>query len=221
MALVYNKVETTTTTRQVTVGGQVVDVEVPGPGQTDLCMALVAIEGDLAVNADGITVAPDSPLAGGAVNISAEIENVGLQAAENIAVDFYMGDPASGGGQIGHRQTIVGPLAPGSKATASVTDIPVPPAAYDVRVVVDPDLSFQDRDRTNNTANVSPIQAGPERRLDELAGRRAIQAGRHDEHSEYGFNIRCRYTCRAQEKRRQRHSAPSDDIDLTGRWGNR
>ena len=60
IVIVYNKVETIMTTKQVEIGGAMMDVEVPVAGKTDLCAVRIPIEGDLAVSADitGIIVDP-------------------------------------------------------------------------------------------------------------------------------------------------------------------
>lgn len=158
IAIVYNRVETITTIRQVQVGGEMVDVQVPGAGNTDLCMATISIDGDLSVNADAISITPAEITLGGTLNISAIVSNVGLKGAENIPVEFYYGDPANDGVLIGSSQTIIGPFAPGSFATVSIINWPVPDVPdgnKDIYVVVDPDLGYEDRDRGNNVAHVS------------------------------------------------------------------
>ena len=158
IAIAYNRVETITTTRQVDVGGNLVDVDVPGAGKTDLCMATVSIEGDLSVSSEAISLTPTEISLGGALTITTTVSNIGLKGAESVAVEFYYGDPANGGLLIGSRQTIAGPIAPGGSATVSASgwQVPeVPDSGKDIYVVVDPDLGYEDRDRSNNTAHIS------------------------------------------------------------------
>lgn len=158
LMIVYNKVETLSEIRQVDVNGTLIDVEVPRAGRTDLCAAKVSIDGDLAVSADSISHAPEEIVPGGTIGITATIENEGIKGAENIAVDFYYGDPAADGELIGSRQTIVGPLAAGDSVQVTVSDWQIPDQPdgnKDIHVVVDPDLSYEDKDRGNNTAHIS------------------------------------------------------------------
>ena len=158
LAVVYNSVETIMTTRQVDVGGTLVEVEVPEAGKTDLCMVIIPIEGDLAVFAENISFTPENIALGDNLDISATVSNIGLKGAENIAVEFYYGDPGDGGELIGSRQTISGPIASGESAVVSITDWPAPEtpdADKEIYVVVDPDLACEDSDRGNNVAHIS------------------------------------------------------------------
>jgi hypothetical protein len=158
LAVVYNRTEMIMTTRQVNVGGRLVDIEVPEAGTTDLCMAMIPIEGDLAVNEDAICVTPEEITSGGTLSITATISNIGLKGAENIPVAFYYGAPAEGGSLIASSQIMQGPIASGSNTDVSVNEWQVPEkpdSNKDIYVVVDPDLSYPDRDRSNNVAHVS------------------------------------------------------------------
>ena len=158
VAVAYNRVETVMTSKQVEVGsGKLLEVDVPKAGQTDLCMAVVPIQGNLSVYAEGITVAPAQIVVGGYADFTAIIRNEGLKAAENIAVEFYYGDPANGGSLIGYRQILTEPIVPGSSASVSVNGwlIPEnPDANREIYVSVDPNMDFEDRDRGNNIAHL-------------------------------------------------------------------
>ncbi|MGD9974380.1 MAG: DUF1566 domain-containing protein [Desulfatirhabdiaceae bacterium] len=160
VAVVYNSVEMTSEIRQVDVNGKPVDITVPVPGQTDLRMASVELTGDMAVASDSLVFSPTGFAQGDSVAVSATIENAGLTVQENIPVAFYYGDPASGGAEIGTRVTIAGPLAPGADASATAYwQIPKPAdVTKQVYVVVDPDISLDDRDRGNNGASVVAFQ---------------------------------------------------------------
>jgi hypothetical protein len=154
MAAVFNKVTTQTETRQVTVGGEILNVQVPVPGPTDLCMAIVDIEGDLKVAENSLQV---SSAGSRSVNLAATVENIGLNPRQNIAVNFYYGDPSSNGTLIGSG-SIASPLPAGESAPVSVTGWAIPDnpdSSKAIFVVVDPSLALQDRDRANNTVSLS------------------------------------------------------------------
>ena len=73
-------------------------------------------------------------------------------------MEFYYGNPAETGTLIGERQIIAGQIASGSNAQVTVTGWAVPEspdAGKNIYVVADPDLSYEDRNRSNNTANFS------------------------------------------------------------------
>jgi hypothetical protein len=159
VAVVYNRVATVMTPRDVEVGGKTVTLNVPGPGATDLCMSAFALEEDPAVRAKGLTVSPSVITPGASLTFNAVVVNNGLKPAQDIAVDFYYGDPAADGVQIGQRQTIAGPLASGEEAMVSVAwTAPQTPEAKDIYIVVDPALSIEDRDRTNNATHIAVFQ---------------------------------------------------------------
>jgi hypothetical protein len=100
-----------------------------------------------------ITFAPDSPMEGGTVTITAKVRNYSLVGAYNVKVRFYRGDPDQGGVQIGSDQTIP-QLNPMSSATVSVQ---FNTAGYggqtlNIYAVIDPDNSIVEMHEDNNKA---------------------------------------------------------------------
>ena len=105
---------------------------------------------DLAVQPDSLVFEPGNPAPGARATIKATIKNSGDLPAQNLVVSFYDGEPNGGGVLIG-QTTITGPLVAGGSQEVSVAwDVPADPNAHRVFVVVDPELSFEDRDRSNN-----------------------------------------------------------------------
>ena len=137
-----------------TVSGQVYQAV----GDTDLYSADLQVAHGLAIPAGGLSVQQGNVVPGGTATVCAQVNNTGLFAESNIEVDYYDGNPANGGQQIGSA-TIAGPLAPGDSATAQFTwTVPAGNATHDVYVVasdanatseavylpvVQPDLSLQ------------------------------------------------------------------------------
>ncbi len=155
LALLFNRVAMVTETRQLALGDETVEIEVPLSGTVDLCMATVPVEGDISVDGEDMTFAPETLVPGEIMTIGATVTNNGLKAAQNISVDFYYGDPAGDGVLIGSGQTIAGPLAAGDTSTASV-EWTIPDAVDPekaIYVLVDAGMTVEDNNRTNNSAH--------------------------------------------------------------------
>ena len=154
LVISYLKTQTLREDMEIELNGQVHVVEnVPQPGRTDLYVLKHTLGHDLAVNPDSLVFEPGNPAPGTQANIKAIIENRGDLPAQNVLVSFYDGEPNGGGVLIG-QTTIIGPLVGGGSQEASVTwDVSVDPNARRVFVVVDPELSFEDRDRSNNSGS--------------------------------------------------------------------
>lgn len=75
--------------------------------------------------------------------------NAGEVAAQNVAVRFYLGDPARGGTQIGATATIAEVL-PQQMATANILWTPPTAGAYSIYAVVDPDNLITESSEENN-----------------------------------------------------------------------
>ena len=116
----------TTETQQIDVDGNIVDVELPIEQSTDLCSSVLTIEGNLAVACDKINTTPSILMPGEYVDFSLDIANIGLSVSENTTVDFYYGDPAAGGEQIGEKVVLTDPLVPGDRATVALKAWQVP-----------------------------------------------------------------------------------------------
>ncbi len=153
ITIVYNQVEVLSSVRQVNTGSNILDIDAPEAGRTDLCMSEVTIIGDLAVKEDSIAVTPSPIEKDGLASIHAIIDNSGLTAAENIKVNCYFGDPSDDGDLIG-TVTIPGPVPAGTSADVTFSDWTVPlqiDPGKELWVVADPLLEQNDSNRANNT----------------------------------------------------------------------
>ena len=90
------------------------------------------------------------------VTISSQIFNMGNQAASDVAVRFWQGQPGLGT-QLGSDQlvTLVPPRYQGSLPTAAVTWATVASDAYDLYVQVDPDNRISESVKGNNTISAT------------------------------------------------------------------
>ena len=126
---------------------------VPKPGRTDLYVLYYSLGEDLAVRPGSIGVDPANPAPGTTASIHATIENLGDLPAEDIQVAAYDGDPDMGGTLIA--QTSIGELMAGGSEVVSIPwGVPSDLDAHRIYVVVDPQLNFDDRDRSNNNDSV-------------------------------------------------------------------
>ncbi len=84
--------------------------------------------------------------------LTTRIANSGnlIQSTSSIVVRFYNGDPQTSGVQIGADQNVT-LSGCGDNSTVSVQWSNVPPGAYDVYVVADPDNLISETDNNNNT----------------------------------------------------------------------
>jgi Calx-beta domain/CARDB len=134
------------------------EVSIPTPGTTDLYMLSHIIAGDLAVKPNTLEVSPANPRPGELTTLSAAVVNQGDTAVSNIPVNFYQGNPSSGGILIG--TTIVSAtLAPGDTRQISIPWTPTSTGGpLSIYVVVDPAQTFDDVNRANNVANKQVIK---------------------------------------------------------------
>jgi hypothetical protein len=108
---------------------------------------------DLAVTESDIDFDPTTPFEGQLVTISAVIHNLGSTDGYPVLVDFYDGDPLSGGTQIGTTQQIPHILVEGENATANVVwDTTGEAGSHDIYVVVDEDTIIIETSEMNNKA---------------------------------------------------------------------
>ena len=147
----YLKTQTLREDVEIEIDGEARVIEnVPKPGRTDLYVLRHALGHDLAVASGSTSFDPGNPARGTQAQIKANIENRGDLPAQNVKVSVYDGDPNDGAAVIGVT-TIVGPLVAGGSTSVTVSwDVPDDPNGHRVFVVVDPDLAFDDRDRSNN-----------------------------------------------------------------------
>jgi subtilase family serine protease/Tol biopolymer transport system component len=109
---------------------------------------------DLVLSPGAIAFSPPFPRQGEPVTITAQVTNVGEQAASNVRVRFFNGDPAAGGVQVGADQLLA--LMPGGgQATAQVALDAMASGTARIHVQVDPDSEVAESDEANNSASRS------------------------------------------------------------------
>ena len=106
-----------------------------------------------------ISLSKPMPREGEDVTVTALVANNGFEDASNVIVRFYLGDPATGGVQIGTDQ-IIPLIALGSSAQASITQNFTGSGAKTVYAVVDPD-NHHLRDQSRTTTKPPPGSGSP------------------------------------------------------------
>jgi protocatechuate 3,4-dioxygenase beta subunit len=115
---------------------------------------------DLTTSSNDISFSNPNPKEGDNVDISTIIRNVGKENASNVNVSFYVGNPSSGGVQIGTTQN-VGDILVGQTKTAKVTwDTTGYDGNREIYVVCDSTNSINEVNENNNTAS-KPIYVHP------------------------------------------------------------
>jgi Ig-like domain-containing protein/carboxypeptidase family protein/CARDB protein len=131
---------------------------IPSPGTTDLAVLSHVVGGDLAIKGSSLFVSPGNPRVGELTILSTTVLNRGDVAAKDITVNFYLGNPTTGGSVIGTK-TITTTLAPGEEINVSVPWTPEATIMSSALfVVVDPNQLQNDIDRSNNAATKSIIK---------------------------------------------------------------
>lgn len=159
LVIAYLKTQTLRTGMDVEIEGQIHYLEnVPQPGRTDLYVLQHTLANDLAVVSESLVVEPANPAPGMTATIRATVENRGDLALQDVEVVFYDGDPSGGGVIIVARQVIPGTLIAGGKQDVSVSwKVPAKENSHEVFVAVDPSLTIEDRDRSNNELSVRTV----------------------------------------------------------------
>lgn len=122
------------------------------PYETALAVrALTMVQPNLNVTAADITFDPAQPISDEAVTLSAQIRNNGFDAAENVVVRFFQGDPANGGTQIGSDLSIAS-LNAGASATVQAANTWTDQGEYPIYVVADPDNAIAEMNESDNVA---------------------------------------------------------------------
>lgn len=155
LVIAYLKTQILREPIETEINGQIyVFEDVPQTGRTDLCVLRHALGYDPAVDPDAVVLTPANPAPGSLVNVAVTVENRGDLPLESLPVDLYDGDPGSGGIFI-NEAILAGPLAGGHAAEITIScelgggDMP-----HHLFVVLDPDMTIDDRNRSNNTASV-------------------------------------------------------------------
>jgi subtilase family serine protease/fibronectin type 3 domain-containing protein len=128
-------------------------------------LALKASNADLAITSGGILFEPAQPLEGDTLLIKAVIQNVGSVAADQVLVEFYDGDPDSGGITIGeYTIPVLDPGAVDTVSTEYVTDGNA--GRHFIHVLVDPyDNIFENSEENNHAVRMVRVIGGPDLEL--------------------------------------------------------
>lgn len=88
--------------------------------------------------------------------VNAEVHNVGDLDANDVLVEVYNGDPASGGTIIG--TDTISLISAGGSETATVSWLPLAPSGiHHIYVIVDPENTIDEYDEDNNQANTTIV----------------------------------------------------------------
>jgi uncharacterized repeat protein (TIGR01451 family) len=111
---------------------------------------------DLSITSADITFTPAVPTPGQSVTMTAIVRNTGETAAGNVTVEFYDGDPLSGGVLIGN--ATVPSIAAGGFAGIQLTTEFIA-GNHSIHIVTDSSNSIAESNETNNTAT-NVLQVG-------------------------------------------------------------
>ncbi|PDV97118.1 hypothetical protein A9Q02_19220 [Candidatus Chloroploca asiatica] len=127
---------------------------VPRDGGTDLIALRHALERNLTLAADGLSVSATHPDPATTVQFMVVVSNTGDLAVHPVEVALYAGDPEDGGTELG-RQQLAEPLAAGVTATVRF-DYRVPSSGgrQTFFAVVDPANRITEGDETDNQASL-------------------------------------------------------------------
>ncbi|MDD2893354.1 MAG: CARDB domain-containing protein, partial [Halothiobacillaceae bacterium] len=107
---------------------------------------------DLAISSGDVRFSPPFPRAGETLTITAQVANLGEQAATNVVVRAFDGNPASGGTQIGTDQTIANIAGHGSSVVSFSLNLTAISNTRPIVIQVDPANLILERNKSNNTA---------------------------------------------------------------------
>ena len=121
-------------------------------GQTDLMTLSKTFERNLTITNTQLTLSNDQPHAGDVVRLSATISNTGDLPVSPVSVQFFDGNPTSGGTALG-TATGTQPLAGGTATTFSIDyTVPSNGGAREIYAVVDPTAVITESNEADNTA---------------------------------------------------------------------
>ena len=143
---------------------------------TGILELTIAIPQDLVITSDGIFFNLSNPTSGETVTILAYVGNSGVTTLENIEVNFYLGNPAAGGIQIGTTQIIPG-IGPGNYGEAQVSwNTTGLTGTKDIYVVADPNNKIKEDKEDNNKATkdieIAPVVDKPDLLISNLAAQK-------------------------------------------------
>ncbi len=112
--------------------------------------------------ASSISFSKLMPQEGEEVTISATVNNNGLETASNVIARFYLGDPATGGTQLGTDQ-FISTLTPNSSTPISITASFTGTGGKTIFVVVDPDGVISETSEADNKSSARIwVATGPD-----------------------------------------------------------
>jgi uncharacterized repeat protein (TIGR01451 family) len=121
------------------------------PGQTDLYVLTHPPASDAGVVAGSLTVDPPNPAPGSNATISVVVENFGDLALQNVPVAFF-----DNGTQIG-TQFIMSLIGGTTQEVDMAWVVPFATNSHTIEVIVDPNQTLPDRDRSNNSATLLTV----------------------------------------------------------------
>ena len=152
LLVVYNKAQTLFVTKEIDVGGKIVQINnVPEEGRNDLYLLTYRLAEDLSFASGQISVSDQDFLPGSTVTLSAVIKNTGDMGLSGVEAAFYDGDPQAGGTMIGDKVSLPGVIEAGGIYTVETAwVIPDDGRSHVIFVLVDPDDIISERDEFNN-----------------------------------------------------------------------
>jgi uncharacterized repeat protein (TIGR01451 family) len=139
-------------TTSVTALGQTVEVVIPQTIDTSLYMMRYVLNDDMI--ASEMALNPANPAEGSTLEIYLTVFNNSDRAVKNVPVNFYNGDPQTGGTLIG-TETITTLMASGTSVVVShFWPVPAGSLPLSIFAVVDPDSTFDTDYRHDNTISV-------------------------------------------------------------------
>lgn len=154
LLMAYSSTAITSQERSATdpATGQTVTYTIPVEGQTDLMTLSKAFARNLTITDQQLSISNEHPSAGAVVRLSATVTNTGDLPLSSLGVQFFDGNPASGGTSIG-TAILPNQLAAGYTATLAIDYIvPGDGGAREIYAIADPSGSIGEINETDNVA---------------------------------------------------------------------
>ena len=156
LAVAYEKVTFTNVDQTVELdgGGTITVTNVPQPGRVDLYVTKHALIRDLSLLPGDFTVDGANFLPGAAVTLSATVRNVGDVAMTNVSVEFFDGDPLTGGTSITNITSAGWFEGAATNAVTTSWIVPEPATDHTLFAVVNRGGAAAEFDPTNNSQSL-------------------------------------------------------------------
>jgi hypothetical protein len=119
---------------------------------------------DLSISSNDISFSNTQPKAGEEFTITAIVRNLGSADAKGVVIQFYDGDPASGGKPLG--QSFIVPSVPGDSYALLNLKLGLDEGLHNIVVVVDPSNTITETNETNNKSEkLLSVSSGPKNRF--------------------------------------------------------